>query len=114
VHQKELESAAASAANALKLRVGSLNVHVIDSVELTSDVSDISDCDVVVGFAHHIEEGKIQLRYSLRSRGEFDCAAFCKRNGGGGHRGAAGFTVFDGDTPPVRELEKRLRWWTHT
>lgn len=38
-----------------------------------------------------IEGGRYQ--YSLRSRGDFDVSEIAKKFGGGGHKGAAGFTV---------------------
>lgn len=37
-----------------------------------------------------VEPGRFQ--YSLRSRGEFDVSEIAKKFGGGGHKGAAGFT----------------------
>ena len=38
-----------------------------------------------------VEKGRFQ--YSLRSRGDFDVSGIAKTFGGGGHRGAAGFTT---------------------
>ena len=40
--------------------------------------------------------------YSLRSRGDFDVSAVAKQYGGGGHKGAAGFTVDALLTPVTR------------
>lgn len=39
------------------------------------------------------QKGNGDVVFSLRSRGEFDVSELAKRFGGGGHRGAAGFTV---------------------
>lgn len=42
-------------------------------------------------------KGVAQIYYSLRSDGKFDIGAFCKSQGGGGHKAAAGFQVERGD-----------------
>lgn len=61
----------------------------------TSDVSELlaNEADLTIGFAYTAARGRTEIIVSLRSRGEFDCAAFAKAHGGGGHRNAAGFTV---------------------
>jgi len=41
--------------------------------------------------ADKVEKGRYQ--YNLRSRGDFDVSEVAKQFGGGGHAGAAGFTV---------------------
>lgn len=43
------------------------------------------------GVYYRLNQDKI--KFSLRSIGEFDVSAICKRFGGGGHRNAAGFEV---------------------
>lgn len=45
---------------------------------------------------------KDQFKVSLRSRGEVDVEKIARRNGGGGHRNAAGFLA-EGDLDSVRE-----------
>lgn len=49
--------------------------------------------DLVVGFHYKVDAGKLKLQFSTRSHTGFDCAAFAKAHGGGGHKAAAGFTV---------------------
>lgn len=56
--------------------------------------------------------GEAQFKVSLRSRGEVDVEKIARRNGGGGHRNAAGFLA-DGDLDSVRaktveELQQTL------
>lgn len=46
--------------------------------------------------------GENQFKVSLRSRGEVDVEKIARRNGGGGHRNAAGFLA-DGDLETVRK-----------
>lgn len=52
-----------------------------------------SQPDLVVGFHYKVDAGKLKLQFSTRSHTGFDCAAFAKAHGGGGHKAAAGFTV---------------------
>lgn len=51
--------------------------------------------DLVVGFNYiGIENGLAKIVFSTRSNNNgFDCAAFCKALGGGGHTRAAGFSI---------------------
>jgi oligoribonuclease NrnB/cAMP/cGMP phosphodiesterase (DHH superfamily) len=73
---------------------------VVSTTE-TSDAAELvgGDADLVVGFAFDADPGAeevaagIEMRLSLRSRGDFDCAKFCRAHGGGGHTRAAGCTV---------------------
>lgn len=83
-------------------------VAVCEDPELSSDVAElIGDCaDLVVAFGYTAEKAMdwakneaapgsqmTKMRLSTRSRTGFDCAAFAKAYGGGGHRAAAGFSV---------------------
>ncbi len=43
--------------------------------------------------ACYFEVEKDRFQYSLRARGDFDVSEVAKKFGGGGHKGAAGFTV---------------------
>lgn len=66
------------------------------SSPVTSDTAELvgSDADLVIGFVFHgLENGQASLGFSTRSHTTFDCAAFCKQLGGGGHTAAAGFAV---------------------
>ena len=56
-------------------------------------VDDVYHPDLVVGFHYRSDAGKLQLQFSMRSHTGYDCAAFAKAHGGGGHKAAAGFTV---------------------
>ena len=44
-----------------------------------------------VAMSYRYNEG--QWKISLRSNGDFDCAAFAARYGGGGHKGASGLSI---------------------
>lgn len=58
-----------------------------------SNVADIMDGNLVVAFHYEIDEEQAPvMRASIRSRGSINCDALAKLHGGGGHRGAAGFT----------------------
>lgn len=48
-----------------------------------------------------VEAGRFQ--YSLRSRGDFDVSEIARRFGGGGHKGAAGFSVLGTVHRPVEK-----------
>lgn len=66
---------------------------------LVSDAADLVDAPVCVGFRYVEKMSKIS--FSIRSRTpSFDCGAFAKKLGGGGHRGAAGFAVDVEDEAP--------------
>ena len=67
--------------------------------------------DVIVGFKI-IFDPKINeniIIYSLRSNERFDCSVFCKKNGGGGHKAAAGFSVHYNGEDPIEEFIKRFQ-----
>ena len=71
----------------------------------TKESSDAADklgtaVDLVVGFSYYetAADGIVTLGYSTRSKTGFNCGAFGKSLGGGGHTAAAGFsTKFDAD-----------------
>jgi len=48
---------------------------------------------IIVGFSLREDKGAPTVFYSLRSDATFDSGSFCKANGGGGHKAAAGFSV---------------------
>ena len=63
----------------------------------TSDLAEIVDADVLVGFSIFCESAALasgpasRIRYSFRARGDYDVGSLAKSaSGGGGHRGAAG------------------------
>jgi nanoRNase/pAp phosphatase (c-di-AMP/oligoRNAs hydrolase) len=91
-----------------------LRVIVIGSVMLTSDAADLEkDVDLVVGFFYTHDQGaeRPTLVLSTRSRTTFDCGAFCKAHGGGGHTKAAGcsFPLGVSDPNPYTFVEELLR-----
>jgi hypothetical protein len=59
--------------------------------------------DVIVGFKMIYDPQLPQniIIYSLRSNERFDCAKFCKANGGGGHKAAAGFSIPYNNQDPI-------------
>jgi hypothetical protein len=72
-------------------------VAIIGSVE-TSDVADIVDADVLVGFRYFAENvpggtSRPKLVLSFRARGDYDVGELAKSLGGGGHRPSAGATL---------------------
>lgn len=81
--------------------------HVIGRFAFTNEryVSDFAeavrelgaDVEVGVGFSYvGQDDGSMNLVFSLRTiAGDFDVGALAKRNGGGGHTKAAGFTIDD-------------------
>lgn len=71
-------------------------VILFSGVTLSSDAAELvdKDADLVVGFDYvSIENGVATLVFSNRSHTDFNCMAFCKLWGGGGHTKAAGFSV---------------------
>lgn len=78
---------------------------IFNSLSNTSDAAEVlgREVDVIVGFSYEVENGAEKLIYSLRSHADFNCAAFCKAHGGGGHTAAAGFSV------PVNDEESPYR-----
>ena len=68
----------------------------------TSDLAEIVDADVLVGFSIFSEPAQppalplldgARVRYSFRARGDYDVGSLAKSAGGGGHKGAAGCAV---------------------
>jgi nanoRNase/pAp phosphatase (c-di-AMP/oligoRNAs hydrolase) len=68
---------------------------VFENVSLSSDVCEAagSDADIIIGFGFLVEDGIPKMIVSTRSHTGFNCGAFCRRFGGGGHTAAAGFSV---------------------
>ena len=67
------------------------------------------DIDIVVGYITKYDNLKKKniVIFSLRSKENgFDCAAFCKRLGGGGHKAAAGYSVPWSTTDPIYRFMK--------
>lgn len=63
------------------------------SARYVSDAADMVDADFCIGFSFTVEEDKQKMLLSTRSRGNYDCTAFCQFYGGGGHTKAAGCVI---------------------
>jgi hypothetical protein len=81
----------------------------------TSDAAEAvgGSFDLVVGFSYECEGPVRKVIFSTRSHSDFDCAAFCRHFGGGGHTRAAGFhRVLDrGDRNPYEHFRELLFDW---
>ena len=69
-------------------------VVLFEGLSATSDAAELigEEADLVVGFGcWQGDDGNLGYVYSCRSHTNFDCGAFCKQMGGGGHTKAAGF-----------------------
>lgn len=91
-------------------------VVLFSGVRLSSDAAEVVEdtADFVVGFDYMgIENGVATLVFSTRSHTGYDCLAFCKANGGGGHTAAAGCSIkFDPKAAaldPYTTFERMLR-----
>lgn len=93
------------------------NVLMFQGVTPTSDAAELCEklsfeVHLVVGFHYKVDAGKLQLKFSMRSHTGFDCAAFAKYHGGGGHKAAAGFTIEIADGPgPYLAFKTLLEHW---
>ena len=83
---------------AVRLSSGEMTLAFINELNMSNAAEILrtnDDIDVIVGWIVKYEpkEDKNIIIYSLRSKEDgFDSSAFCKRNGGGGHKAAAGFS----------------------
>jgi hypothetical protein len=98
---------------------GGFTFLIVPTIE-TSDLADIvaDEVDLVVGFSHAWDPATdaSSTQLSLRSRGRpgrdrFDCAAFAKHYGGGGHTGAAGCRVSN-IRDPFGAIDKLVSDWS--
>lgn len=85
-------------------------VIIFDSLSLTSDACELlgDQVDLVMGYSTFVEAGEIKTIYSNRAHGPFNCSEFAKRNGGGGHTKAAGFSVSGICDHPITRAIKLL------
>ena len=93
--KKREEEIAYAIKNSFRTELPGYRLMIFQGVSLTSDVAEQMghDVDLVVGFTYKVESGTPKIVYSLRSHTGFDCAAFAKSHGGGGHSAAAGFSA---------------------
>lgn len=87
-------------------------VVVIASTSLTSDAAELlgNTADLVLGFRYTVEGNRTKFIVSTRSHSDFDCAGFCKANGGGGHARAAGCAMPPIGTP-YQQIHLMLHEW---
>lgn len=95
-HDRHLKQVARAVKEGFRL-VSSKDTRVLlfQNTKLSSEAAEAAGdlTDIVVGFDVFAENGVPTYLYSIRSHTTFDCGTFAKRFGGGGHTGAAGFTV---------------------
>lgn len=76
---------------------------IFNSTSHTSDAAESlgDQTDVIIGFGFEVENGEEKLILSTRSHTTFDCSAFSRKFGGGGHTRAAGLSVkvVDNESP---------------
>lgn len=58
--------------------------------EVANSIDNIDDYDILIGFVYDGEQWRVSLR---ANREDIDCSILAKQKGGGGHKGAAGFSV---------------------
>ena len=87
-------------------------VIIFEGITATSDACEKmgSEFDLVVGHGSFVESGNLVTVFSTRSHSDFDCSAFCKKHGGGGHTKAAGFKIVNSvdSLHPVSEFIRIL------
>ncbi|MCQ2751812.1 MAG: DHHA1 domain-containing protein [Coriobacteriales bacterium] len=82
-----------------KCAVSYLNINDYADVGASPDINDsiidylrdLADMEVIV----LIRQRQNSVRCSIRSKGDFNVAAIAESFGGGGHKAAAGFTIYD-------------------
>jgi hypothetical protein len=92
--QKNEDRVSKATVEALRFKTAAgTRVVCFEGVRLTSDAAERLDkeVDLVIGFSYRNDGGETpRLILSTRSHTTFDCAAFARANGGGGHTKAAG------------------------
>jgi hypothetical protein len=90
-------------------------VVTFDGLKTTSDAAEAlgTEADLIIGFSYIVENGTPKMLLSTRSHTDFDCLAFAKSNGGGGHTRAAGFNraVVPHDLNPYKMVEQLVLWY---
>jgi len=89
-------------------------VIIFEGVTLASGASEVlgSQVDLVAAFNYFTDNGQPKVIWSLRSHTSFDCGAFAKERGGGGHTKSAGFgaKVQEGDANPYDYFKRVLEY----
>lgn len=93
LHANALERARAEAGWVIRVRTsGGTRLALSNTLE-TSDLAELVDADVLVGWRLAGDDGRVRIQASMRARGPYDVAAVARSMGGGGHRAAAGLGV---------------------
>lgn len=118
-HAEGVKKAIARAYRATTIK--GTSVVILSDIKTPSDAAEAlgDEADLVMGFFLEIRDGQAMMNVSTRTRGDFDCAAFCKRLGGGGHTKAAGFSVpvqvgtsiYDAGPNPYAHLLHLVNQW---
>lgn len=89
--------------------ISGTKVCVFAGVRASSDASDYlgKEIDITAGFATFVEDGKLSVQFSCRSKAGYDVSSLAAFYGGGGHTAAAGFKVLLDRT----EEEKKVGIW---
>jgi hypothetical protein len=90
-------------------------VVTFDNLKGTSDAAEVigDKADLIIGFSYIVENGVPKMLLSTRSHTTFDCLAFARFNGGGGHTKAAGFNrmVVPHDLNPYNMVQQLVLWY---
>jgi hypothetical protein len=107
---KHRERVAQAINRGMRAELAGRRVLLMPGIGVTSDAAEMlgDEVDLVVGFDCAYELDRWKYIYSLRSHTDFDCADFCKNNGGGGHTRAAGFSTIAGLESPMIVFTRRL------
>lgn len=113
VHGNKKASLKRSYEGAYKVRTGrGCRVMIVNGGSVSDLAGMVRDeVDVVLSFNYAVENGRACMRVSARSQKSFDVGDLATKNGGGGHRTAAGFVIYLDDVPsadPYTVLRKKL------
>lgn len=98
VYNRKLDRAVKCAASSFQFVTDQklTRVAAFEGMRASSDAAEIlgDSVDLVIGFSMFLNEYKqLTMGFSCRSHTDFDCLAFAKAHGGGGHTKAAGFVL---------------------
>lgn len=103
LHADIVARSAKIAAGAVRMLAAGARVAVVPTTQI--NLIDVPEADVVAGFKYQC--GAARVKWSLRSS-TVDVGAIAKRNGGGGHKAAAGFFVHDDGRSPYAQIAALL------
>jgi hypothetical protein len=112
LYQKKLKAAKKFGDGAYRFTTEKgVRIAIFEGLKMSSDVAEYlhTEVDLVIGFDVFLVDGTPSMVFSTRSHTDFDCSAFCKAHGGGGHTRAAGFSrALTPDDPQPFELARRI------